>query len=314
MENSKEKTNYKVMIVVFVLFFIGWLGYNSKQNVKFKKNQQIIEAVTNQKNDLLVDLSSLNNEYSDEIVSNPAAKPSISEKRNKVLKLIENVIATDIKSAEIFKEKIEGFRNETNTLALNKTNENLEFAGSNIEIIKSDVDTLVVDPVAITFKEDSKSIRSRLNRTIESINAIPKKVESKIENDVVTYSKICVENLKIYPIQINKKGEQSETQKAKDADGLRINFIIPENKNVKTGIRTYFIQIFDESGQIVFQKGKAVINGKSIEYSLKSDIDYKNKYTRFSQNILGNIYSKGTYKVKIFDQNDLVLESNFTLI
>jgi hypothetical protein len=315
MENSKKKSSYQVFFVVILLLFIGWLGYNCNQNVKIKKNQQIIEAVTNKKNDLLVDLSNLNNQYSDEIISNPAARPIVIIKRNKVLKLIDNVITTDSKSAEIFKEKIEGFRNETNSLELKNNIDKQEVATSLIAPIKNENDSLLDEPVVIIFKEENKSIRSRLNKTIESINNIPKKTENKIEPEIdVANLKIGVENLKINPIQINKKGEQSETQNAKETDGLRINFIIPENKLAKTGTRTYFIQIYNENGKMVFQKGKAMINGKLIEYSLKSDIDYKNKYTRFNQNILGNAYSKGTYKVKIFDYTDLVSESNFTLM
>jgi hypothetical protein len=95
---------------------------------------------------------------------------------------------------------------------------------------------------------------------------------------------------------------------------LRINFNIPDNQQVKVGNRTYFVQIFDENDIMVFQKGKTIVNGKVLEYSLKSEIEYKNKNIRFTENILGNAYKKGTYKIKIFDQNDLVSETSFTLI
>ena len=52
---------------------------------------------------------------------------------------------------------------------------------------------------------------------------------------------------------------------------------------------------------------------KSLSYSIASDVKYENKMIRVSENLMGRNFAAGTYYVNIYDGEELVGESSFTL-
>jgi hypothetical protein len=150
-------------------------------------------------------------------------------------------------------------------------------------------------------------------------------VESKKNNEVLTSqnadlsktvelgSKLTVLNMKTSAYKVRNSGKQIETERAGRADVLKISFTIAENKIAKSGDKTYYVQVIDSKSNVLGDKQTASFGSKSLTYSFTTNVKYENKTVQVSEDLPGKDFAKGTYFVNVFDKDELVSKTSFTL-
>jgi hypothetical protein len=126
-------------------------------------------------------------------------------------------------------------------------------------------------------------------------------------------SKVAVLNLKTAAYIVRSSGKQIETAKAGRADILKISFTIAENAIAKSGDKTYYVQVIDSKNNVLGDKKSETFAGNLLTYSFVSTVKYENKTVQVSQDLPGNKFEKGSYFVNIYDKNELVSKTSFTL-
>jgi hypothetical protein len=126
-------------------------------------------------------------------------------------------------------------------------------------------------------------------------------------------SKLSVLNTRGSAFKLKSSGKQIETDKAGRANVLRISFTIAENQIAKSGEKAYYVQVIDSKNNVLGDKQTVSFGDKSLTYSFITNVNYENKTVQVSRDLPGKDFAKGTYYVNVFDQNELVSKTSFTL-
>lgn len=136
--------------------------------------------------------------------------------------------------------------------------------------------------------------------------AQPKSSEKK-------YSKVSMSNVKAGAFISKSASKQEETTNASRADLLKITFTLDGNPNAKAGDKTYYFQIINGKNNVLGKRVTEFFDNESLTYSFKKSFDYNNESTTITQEFLQEEFQKGVYFINIFDRDDLVGKTSFTL-
>lgn len=136
--------------------------------------------------------------------------------------------------------------------------------------------------------------------------AQPKSSEKK-------YSKVSMSNVKAGAFISKSASKQEETTNASRADLLKITFTLDGNPNAKAGDKTYYFQIINGKNNVLGKRVTEFFDNESLTYSFKKSFDYNNETTTITQEFLQEEFQKGVYFINIFDRDDLVGKTSFTL-
>jgi len=179
------------------------------------------------------------------------------------------------------------------------------------------MDSIVVVNEVLTeenlqFKEEIQQ-EKRINRDL---------VQDKedLTNIVEEASVLSTYNLSSVPVHVKGSGKEAETTKLKRVDRVKICFTLGKNSILEPGIRTLYVRIAQPDDEVLV-KGRGeeytfTYEGEIIQYSIKEDIDYQNEaqYICTYWNRRPSLeLQAGLYHVDIFDGDNLIGETTFTL-
>ena len=110
----------------------------------------------------------------------------------------------------------------------------------------------------------------------------------------------------------DKKGKP--TKKIGKAKNLQVNFSIAKNPTASNGIKTVYVRIQTPNGQTLSNGGKFDYENRSLDYSMKKQVEYGGNETPMS--LFWNVsefLEEGSYKVSIFCDGNMIGSRNITL-
>lgn len=141
------------------------------------------------------------------------------------------------------------------------------------------------------------------------------KTNISLKKEIKKEAVILVNNFKVYPINVSKKGNVLHTVNANKVNYLRINFVVSGSKAATPCLKKYFIQIIDFEGNVFGDKLAAKFGNSILFYSAApTEINFVDKNVEVEQFIPGTGLRKGTYFVNVYDEDLLVSKASFTLI
>jgi hypothetical protein len=170
-----------------------------------------------------------------------------------------------------------------------------------------------------TLKKENVTLTSQRDSTVvvlgesKKFNEVLVGQNEELAKTVEKGSKLNVTNLKTAAYKLKSSGKQVETDKAGRADVLKISFTIAENAIAKSGDKMYYVQVIDSKNNVLGDKQTENFGDKSLTYSFTTNVKYENKSVEVSQDLPGKSFEKGTYFVNVFDKNELVSKSSFSL-
>ena len=175
---------------------------------------------------------------------------------------------------------------------------------------KKEIQVEIKKEVATAKQEDvfSKVATSKPEPVVTKTEtpAQPKSSEKK-------YSKVSMSNVKAGAFISKSASKQEETTNASRADLLKITFTLDGNPNAKAGDKTYYFQIINGKNNVLGKRVTEFFDNESLTYSFKKSFDYNNETTTITQEFLQEEFQKGVYFINIFDRDDLVGKTSFTL-
>ena len=293
MENQKSNSSLKAIIIALALLLVGSLVYIYKATSDASTTQTLLDTTKNEKASVMKDLETLKATYDAAIAENTSMSDELIAERDKVVSLMANLQKSKGDAASMAKYKTQFFSLESKMKSMVKENEDLK--KQNVTLTTSRDSTVVVLVEAKKSNEVLVGQNEELAKTVEK------------------GSKLSVLNLKTSAYKVKSSGKQIETEKAGRADVLKVSFTIAENNIAKSGDKTYFVQVIDSKSNVLGDKKTETFGEKSLTYSFTTNVKYENKTVQVSQDLSGKNFEKGTYFVNIFDKNELVSKTSFTL-
>jgi hypothetical protein len=293
MENQKNNSSLKAIIIALSLLLVGSIGYIFKITSEATATQGVLATTKTEKESVMKDLEALKSTYDAAIAENTSMSGELIAERDKVVSLMADLQKSKGDVASMAKYKKQFFALESKMKGLVAENDQLKKQNATLTIERDS--TVVVLGEAKKFNEVLVGQNEELAKTVEK------------------GSKLNVTNLKTAAYKIRSSGKQIETEKAGRADVLKISFTIAENAIAKSGDKTYYVQVIDSKSNVLGDKKTENFGEKTLTYSFTTNVKYENKSVEVSQDLQGKDFEAGTYYVNVFDKNELVSKSTFTL-
>jgi len=267
---------------------------------------------------------------------------TITDKKEELAKLSEQAIAQKeiLDSLNTLKVAYDAAILEKTTLS-----QQLELEKKNIEnlmeIIKASKNPSIEQ--IVLYRKQLSDLRTSLNSSvievkklksqnknllseIESQNVVMYKQKAendtlvskqkKLESTLKDASKLTTNNFKVVALREKNSGKEIETEKAKNAQKLKISFSINGNSIAKTGKKIFYVQILDQKNNVLGEDKLIEFgNDKALVYSFIVAVDFQGK----PANVYGILNSdeshfpKGTYFVNFFDKEEIMGSASITL-
>src|SRR5690606_34409427 len=212
MENQRNTSNLKAIIVILAVLLVGSLGYMYKMSSDAKETQTTLLA---DKSSIQKELEELKKTYDKAIAENTSMSDELIAEREKVVRLMADL------------EKSKG-----DATAMRKYRDQFFKLQSEMKRLMAQVDELKAQNVRLTTQRDSTlTVLDSANRYNQVLIGQNEELSKTIEIG----SKLTVTNLKTGAYKLRSSGKQVETDKARRADILKVSFTIAENKIAKQG-------------------------------------------------------------------------------
>ena len=290
MGEQQNNSGLKIIIGVLALMLIGSLVYIYTLTTEAKQVQTVLTTTVTEKESVMKDLQELKATYDAAIAENTSMSEELVAERDKVVKLMNDISKSKGDTAK--------YRSE-----VSKLQENLKVLMAENEVLKKQNTTLTVqrDSTVVVLGEAKK-----FNEVLVGQN-------EDLAKTVEKGSKLTVLNMQTAAYKLKSSGKQIATDKAGRADVLKISFTIAENQIAKSGDKEYYVQVIDSKSNVLGDKQTVSFGDKSLTYSFISKVKYENKTVNVSEDLAGKDFAKGTYFVNVFDKNELVSKTSFTL-
>ncbi|SRR5690554_364954 len=291
--STNSNKGLKAAVVVLSLLLLGAIAYIVKLSGDVKTTNTELTKTVSEKDAVIADLEALKITYDQAIASNTELSDELKAEREKVVQLLEEVKKEKANSASLgnYRKRYQELESKFNALVLE--NEELKFLNEGL--------TQAVDSANTMLIEEREYAQTLLGQNEEL---------SKIVDEA---SKLSISNLKTGAYRVKNSGKEVETERAKRADVLKVQFTIEENKIAKTGDKTYYVQVIDSKMNVLGERQNITFDDQVLTYSFITTIDYNNSKVNVSENLEGENFEKGLYRVHIFDGNELVASQTFTL-
>ena len=293
MENQQNNSSLKAIVAVLAILLVGSLVYIFKITSDAKVVQNELVKTVSEKEDVLKDLQELKTTYDAAIAENTSMSEELIKEREKVVNLINEVKRSKGDVASLSKYKTQFIKLQGDMKVLLAENENLKKQNTTL--------TTQRDSTAVVLVESRKQ-----NTELVSKN-------DELTKTVDLGSKLTVLNIKSSAYKLRSSGKQIATERAGRADMLKISFTIAENKIAKSGDKNYYVQVIDSKSNVLGEKKSESFGDKSLTYSFVTTVKYANKTVDVSEDLPGKDFEKGTYFVNVFDKDELVSKTSFTL-
>lgn len=290
MENQKNNSNLKAVVIVLLILLLGSLGYIFKMSTDAEIVRTELKTTLTEKESVMKDLQDLKATYDAAIAENTTMSEELTKERDKVVALME-----DLKKS---KGDVSRFKSQLTSLQ------------NNMKVLIAENDNLKKQNVTLTTQRDStRVVLVESKKANEALTAQNSDLAKTVEKGSV----LTVLNTKGAAYKVRSSGKQIETEKASRADILKVSFTIAENKIAKSGTKTYYVQVIDSENNVVGDKKTESFGTKSLTYSFTTNVKYENKTIDVTEDLAGNKFAKGTYFVNVYDKDELVSKTSFSL-
>lgn len=293
MENQKSSSSLKAVIAVLAVLLVGSLVYIFKITSDADTVQTELKTTMTEKESVMKDLQELKATYDAAISENTSMSDELIQERDKVVNLMADLNKSKGDVASLAKYKTQFIALQSNMKVLMMENEGLKKANTTL--------TTQRDSTVVVLGESKKYNEVLVGQNEELAKAVEKG------------SKLTVLNMKTSAYKLRSSGKQIETDKASRADVLKISFTIAENQIAKSGDKTYYVQVIDSKNNVLGDKKTENFGDSSLVYSFLTNVKYENKTVQVTEDLPGRDFAQGTYFVNVFDKNELVSKTSFTL-
>jgi cell division protein FtsB len=291
MENQKNNnSSLKAVIAVLAILLVGSLVYIFKMTSDSDVVKNELTTTLTEKESVMKDLQELKATYDAAIAENTSMSDELIQERDKVVGLMDDLNKTKGDVSK-FRSQVQAMQGKMKVLVA----ENDELKKQNGVLTVQRDSTIVVLGESKKFNEVLVGQNEELAKTVEK------------------GSKLSILNTKTAAYKLRSSGKQIETDKASRADVLKISFTIAENQIAKSGDKTYYVQVIDSKNNVLGDKKTESFGDKSLTYSFVTKVQYENKTVNVSEDLPGKNFEKGTYFINVFDNDELVSKSSFTL-
>lgn len=313
-ENPQKKSNGAfVAIILILLLGLGamaylWSSKNSDLN-QCKSDNALLNSdmdgmndmmsgyVGGMTNDIKTDFKEMLKTYDLLLEKDKSKADSINKQKAEIADLLEKVERGNMSARQLFSARKE------------------------IETMKKIMRGYIVQIDSLNtlnykLTSDLETTNTKLTQTTGERDQYKDDAEKSAEQ-VKKGSKLQAYNFSSGGLRMKLNNTTEESNKARSVVQIKSAFTVSENPITPAGNKTVYLQVITPEGKTLQSSSGNIVSvdGGSIPYSDKKDIDYNNQRIDMAiyYRLNGEELTKGNYKVKIYCQGQLIGSDSFTL-
>ena len=290
---SSNRSTFKIIAVFLLLALVGTSIYALKL---FNDKQETEATLTSEKQAVLDNLSEMSDRYDAAIEDNDSLNVNLIEAKAKVTKLM-----TALKASQNSVSNLMAYKNQL--LQLQDEMEKVLTENKRLKIENTQLSN-ALDVTKVQLSDRIEFSDSLITQNVEL---------STIVKDA---SGIQAAALNGFGVIVRRSGKLKATDRARRADQLRICFTVVQNKMADSGDQELFVQVIDPKNNVLGLNQQTTLENQILNYSLVSRFNYENKdldICEFVSPDRSGKFEKGTYTVSVFNKNEKVASSQFSL-
>lgn len=294
MENSNKSTGsgLKIAVGVLIALFLGTAFYTLTLYNEKRENEAALEK---EKKQVMADLNTMAKQYDVAIGENEKVNQDLINARDRIEGLMDSlkVSQNSVNSLWNYKKKYLSLQKEMD--ALLTENEKLKVENS---LLATSLDSTNVQLAERNMFSDSLLVQNT-------------QLAEVVENAAV----LQTVDLKGFGVIERNSGKLVPTDKARRSDKIRVCFTIAKNTLVGPGDKELYVQVLDPTNSVLGVNEQIQFeNDKVLNYSVISKFNYENKNLNICEFVAPNDdFEKGRYVVNVFNKDNMISSTEFTL-
>jgi len=289
--NTNNGNGLKIVIGVLIVLFLGTAFYTLNLYNEKKENEIALEK---EKQQVMADLNTMAKQYDVAIGENEKVNEDLVDARDRISGLIDSlkISQNSVNSLWNYKKKYLSLQKEMDVLLTE--NEKLKVENS---LLATSLDSTNVQLAERNMFSDSLLVQN---------NQLAEVVESAAVLQTV--------DLKGFGVIERNSGKLIPTERARRSDKIRICYTIAKNTLVGPGDKELYIQVLDPNNNVLGANEQIEFGEQVLNYSLVSKFNYENKNLNICEFVSPkDKFEEGRYIVNVFNNNNMVSSSEFTL-
>ncbi|ADY30523.1 MULTISPECIES: hypothetical protein [Cellulophaga] len=294
MSEKKSNTGLKVLAVLLGVGLLASIAYT----VSLYKDREKTKTVLTQEKEYVVnDLTSLQSEYDKAIMESNATNEELVEARDRIAKYIDSVktMKTDISSLSRYRRQVDLLKKER-------------------AFLLKKVDSLTTSNTMLAMERDS-TYQELSRQTVFNDSLVVQ--NTQLADAVEKGSALNLAKFSVDAVKERNSGKLVSTTRASRADKLKICFTVADNAIAQAGDREFYIEVLDPQGNVLGEgTTKSNETGASLTYSKATAFYYENRTLDICDYVNKPVgdFQKGNYMAIVYDSKLKILgKSEFTL-
>lgn len=333
MSNSKRSITILIGVIgILLVLLAGTIGYILGNSSMLSGDSPSKSSTISDDKKIMKEIEELKTMYDSKIAEKTNNYKALEEEREKVQVLVAALEKSknDAKALVKYKTEYQSLESKMKVLVneivvLKNKKTNIVIKQNKPQITKTEVkpkienvtNPIVIQPkksVPTKAKSDDFFAKKELSKPNNNETAKPV-VEAK-KTPVVRYekfAKVTLSSVKAVAYNLKSGSKFVETDASSKADLIKIIFTVDGIANAKSGEKNYYIQIINARNNVIGKRITEYFDNETLTYSLSKTINYNNQSQDCTIDFPYKDFEKGVYFINIFDRNDLVGRSSFTL-
>ncbi len=293
MSNTNNNTGLKVAIGILLALFLGTGFYASQLYTEKKENEAVL---VKEKKQVMDDLGIMAKQYDAVIAKNEIANDDLVAARERIQGLMDSlkVSQNSVNSLWRYKKKYLALQKEMDVLL--EENNRLK--------VENELLATSLDSTQIQLAERSAFTDSLLVQNTE------------LADVVEGASALQTTGLKGFGVIERSSGKLIPTERARRSDKIRVCYTVAKNPLTEAGDKEFYVQVIDPNSNVLGVNNQVKFEDKVLNYSLISRFNYENRNLNICEFVSPNgdeKFEKGRYIVNVFNEENLISTSEFTL-
>lgn len=290
MNEKKSNTGLKVIAVLLGVGLLGSLAYT----VSLYKDREKTKTVLTQEKEYVVnDLTSLQSEYDKAIMESNATNEELVEARDRITKYIDSVktMKADITSLSRYRRQVDLLKKER-------------------AFLLKKVDSLTQSNSLLAMERDS-TYQELSRQTVFNDSLVVQ--NTQLADAVEKGSALNLSKFSVDAVRERNSGKLVSTTRARSTDKIKVCFTIADNAIAQAGDKEFFIEVLDPQGNVLGEGNTTTNeNGASLAYSKGTAFYYENKNLDVCDYVgkPAGDFQKGKYMAIVYDSNLKILAKN----
>ncbi|RVU01716.1 hypothetical protein EOD41_07075 [Mucilaginibacter limnophilus] len=302
MENQSEQPAKKNSNVIYFLIIVVVALLGTDVYLYFQKNKSDTKYVyiNDEKTRLQTELDSL--EAQIEQIS--GSKTKVTAELQATNDSLRNRIR--ILRSELAKGKL-------TAAELSKAQEDVKQLRYFVTKYTADIEELKKQNSSLLVERDT--LKTNLATVTEKATNLEKENQD-LNVKVAQASALKTGNANVVAYKVKNSGKESDTDRAKNAKKIKINFTVAPNSVAAKALHDVYVRIIDPTGNLITpaDAGAFSADGQELQYSYKTSIDFRDDGSAYTIDWTNPLtFQKGTYTVMLYADGYTMGKTSFTL-